>query len=119
MNIRYLLDEHVDPVIIDAVLLLDETVDIQRVGDELAPPLGTKDPELLLWCERERCILVTDNRKSMPGHVADHYAVGHEHWGIFRIRPGTPLGALARELHLFWVASDAEEWRHAMEWIPY
>ncbi len=118
MKLRFLLDEHVDPAIIDAVLLLDERIDIERVGGELAPALGTKDPHLLLWCERTQTVLVTDDRKSMPGHVADHHASGHMHWGIFRIRPGTSIGALARSLHVFWKASEAEEWQHSMEWIP-
>lgn len=119
MKLRFLLDEHVDPAIIDAVLLLDERIDIERVGGELAPPLGTKDPELLRWCEHQQTILVTADHKSMPGHVADHYGSGHMHWGVFRLRPGTSVGALAQALYLFSIASEREEWQHVMDWIPY
>lgn len=115
----FLLDEHVDPAIIDAVLLLDERVNIERVGGEWGPPLGTKDPDLLLWCEQYHTILVTADWKSMPGHVVDHYAAGHMHWGVFRIRPGASLGALAQALYLFSIASEAEEWQHVMDWIPF
>jgi hypothetical protein len=38
--------------------------------------LWTLDPEILLWCEAHRFILVTNNRRSMPRHLADHLAMG-------------------------------------------
>jgi len=122
MTIRYLIDENLPPALRDGLLRRNEQIDVLRVGDPSAPAFGTKDAPLLLWCEYERTILVTDDRKTMSGHVANHYALGHMHWGIFRVRPGTlvwAFGDILDTLHLVWVTSEVQEWQHAMEWIPF
>jgi len=49
---------------------------IWKIGMPGVPPSGTLDPEILLWCEGNDFILVTNNRKSMPVHLADHLAAG-------------------------------------------
>ncbi|MDB9459580.1 hypothetical protein [Dolichospermum circinale] len=41
MKIRFLLDENLSPKIKFAVLRLNRAIDIVRVGDPDAPPLGT------------------------------------------------------------------------------
>lgn len=72
MKVRFLLDENLSPKLKVAVLRLNPTIDILRVGDADAPPLGTLDPELLRFLELSQRLLVTDNRKSMPGHLEAH-----------------------------------------------
>ncbi len=47
------------------------------------PPRGTLDPEILVWCEQNGTILVTNNRASMPVHLHDHLAEGRHIPGIF------------------------------------
>lgn len=119
MNVRFLLDEHMPKATIAAVHRLEPAIDIVRVGGEGAPPLGIKDPPLLLWCEQEQRLLVTNNRKSMPGHSADHLAAGHHHWGVFRTHDDEPaIGPLAAAIHLIWGASDADEHRDTLDWMP-
>lgn len=49
MKIRFLLDENLPPKLKSAVLNLDPEIDILRVGDSNAPPLGTLDPEILIY----------------------------------------------------------------------
>lgn len=62
-------------------------IDVLYVGDPGGPPLGTKDPPLLLYCEREQRLLVTGDRTTMPGHIKAHRAAGHRHWGVFYLKP--------------------------------
>lgn len=59
MKIRFLLDENLSPKIKFAVLRLNPAIDIVRVGDPDAPPLGTLDPELLRYLEVSERLLVT------------------------------------------------------------
>lgn len=118
MKIRFLLDEHLPQAIIGATLDHDEAINIILVGSKDAPLIGTLDPDLLLFCEGERRVLVTNNRKSMPGHIADHLAADHHHWGVFKLRKNVSIGELAAELHLYWEASEAEEWIDREIWIP-
>lgn len=118
MNIRFLLDENIPPKLKTALMRRCPTVDVLRVGDANAPPLGTLDPEVLLYVEKTQRILVTNNRKSMPGHVADHFAAGGHHWGIFNIRDSASIVDLIEALELVWGASTADEWKDKSDWIP-
>jgi len=62
--------------------------------------------------------MITDNRASMPGHVAELLAAGRHHWGIFTTRAGITLREIVEEMILIWEASEAEEWVDVVEWIP-
>lgn len=59
MKIRFLLDENLSPKLKFAVFRLNPAIDIVRVGDPDAPPLGTIDPELLRYLEVYQRLLVT------------------------------------------------------------
>jgi hypothetical protein len=118
MKIRYLLDEHLSPSLVSALLKLDAEIDVLRIGNIDAPPLGTLDPEILLVCEAEQRLLVTRNRRSMSIHLREHYEAGHRHWGVFYVSRRISLGDLAYELYVYWAASEAEEWVDHVEWIP-
>lgn len=89
MKIRYLLDENLSPRIKLAIFRYNKEIDILRVGDEIAPPLGTSDPDILLFLEKSKRTLVTDNRATMPDHTYAHLTSGGHHWGIFEVRPKT------------------------------
>jgi hypothetical protein len=119
VTIRFLLDENRSPLLADAIRRRDLSIGVLRVGDVGAPPLHTLDPEVLLYCEREQRLLVTNNRRSMAKYIADHLAAGHHHWGVFRLSRGMSLGQLSEHLHLLWAASEAEEWIDRFEWIPW
>ncbi len=118
MKIRFLLDENLPLRLKTALIRLEPTIDVLRVGDPNAPGLGTLDPELLLFLAATQRMLVTNNRVSMPAHIDAHWSQGNRLWGLLWIRPGTPLIRLAQELQLVWVASEAEEWLDRVGWIP-
>lgn len=118
MKVRFLLDENLSPRLKVAVLRLNPAIDILRVGEPNAPQLGTLDPDVLRYLEFSQRLLVTDNRTSMPEHLADHWADGGNIWGLFWVRPKTPIGQLAQELFLIWETTEAEEWVDRLDWIP-
>lgn len=94
-------------------------IDILRVGDEEAPPLGTLDPDILRYLDQAQRILVTDNRATMPDHADEHLKSGGQHWGILEIRPQTTKKQVIDTLCLLWEASEAEEWINQIQWIPF
>ncbi|MFQ5592841.1 MAG: hypothetical protein ACE5HA_01695 [Anaerolineae bacterium] len=119
MKVRFLLDENQPPRLKTALLRLDPAIDVLRVGELGAPPLGTLDPDLLRHLEVMQRTLVTSNRASLPAHIEAHWAAGGHLWGIFWVRPGVwSVGRLAQELYLIWEASEAEEWVDRVDWIP-
>lgn len=116
---RFLLDENLSHTIIDAVHRYDSALDFIAVGLPGAPPLGTSDPDILRYCEREQRLLIMNNRASMPGHIADLLADGRHHWGVFRTHTQTPLLVLSPNSSItYWGASKAEEHIDVEDWIP-
>jgi hypothetical protein len=118
MKIRYLVDENLSARVVATIQRHYPQLAVLRVGDPGAPAFGTLDPDILHWLEINQRVLVTDNRKSMPGHIADHIAAGGRHWGIFMVRKDAPLRTLADTLYVYWDVTDAEQWTNQMEWLP-
>ena len=95
-----LLDENTDPAFRPALHRQVPEIVVWAIGDPLAPPRGTPDPDILLWCERHGFALVTNNRASMPVHLADHLSGGRHVPAIFVIRPKATFGEVTAELAL-------------------
>jgi hypothetical protein len=114
----FLLDEHVNHAVQRQLRRLDARIDVLAIGDSGAPPPGTSDPDILGWQEEHGYILVTENRSTIPEHLAAHFTAGRHIPGLFWIRPGTGLGRLIEELYLIWSASTAEEFRDCTLFIP-
>jgi len=74
--LKYLLDEHVSPAYRKQLLRREPGLTVNLIGDPGVPPRGTPDPDSLLWCEGSGFVIITNNRHSMPRHLADHLAGG-------------------------------------------
>ncbi len=118
MKIRFLLDENLSPRLKIALLRLNPTIDVLRVGEVGAPPLGTLDPDILHYLSQTQRLLVTNNRRSMPDHLVEHWEKAGHISGLFWVRPKTSIGRLAQALFFVWDASEAEEWIDKIDWIP-
>jgi hypothetical protein len=101
-----------------ALLRLNPAIDVLRIGDPGAPATGAMDAEVLAFAELSGRLLVTADRRSMPGHLDAHVKAGGRVWGLLWVRDGTPVSLIARELALVWEATEAEEWVDVLEWIP-
>ncbi len=118
MEIRYLLDENVNPVLRTELLRREPRLTVWKIGDPGAPPKGTPDLDILAWCEENSFILITNNRKSMPSHVKTHLAKGRHFPGIFELNPDMSLGETIEELLLVWGASEAHEYQDLLLFLP-
>src|SRR5271157_1819685 len=105
MNIRYLLDENLPPHWRKHLMNHEPTLVVCRVGDPGAPALGTADPAILEWCEANGFVLVTNNRKSLPGHLLDHLANGKHVPGILVLSATINTRRLVEDLILIAGAS--------------
>lgn len=117
-QIRYLLDEDTPHAIRNQLLRREPDMDIRVVGGDMAPALGTSDPELLRWIEREGYILVSRNRRTMPRHLREHLEAGGHVPGIFLLRRGYSLGPIIGDLILIWEACRPEEYHNQVEYLP-
>ena len=119
MTVRFLLDENIAPQVRDAAVRKYPHLDIVCIGDPECPSKGTPDEEILRFVARTQRILITRNRKSMPGHVSTIEAQGTVHWGVFRIRAKTTISQLIEEMVLLTEASEPTEWIGRLVWIPF
>jgi hypothetical protein len=118
MRPRFLLDEHVNHAVQRQLRRLSMEIDVLAIGEGNAPAKGTLDPELLLWLEANEYILVTENRSTIPVHLADHFEQGWHTPGILWIRPDVGLGEIIEELYLIWQVSTADEYQDQALFIP-
>jgi hypothetical protein len=117
-RIQYLLDEHIDKRLRKILLRLSPALMVRCVGDPDAPTLSTADPGILGWCERHSFLLVTNNRRSMPRHLAAHLAVDRHMPGIFVLNVHDSLNATASELTLVWETCTADEFLDRIWFLP-
>jgi hypothetical protein len=109
--LRFLLDENIEPALASGLRRRDPLLTIWRVGEPGALPLGTLDPDILRWCEQHNCVLVTNNRHSMPGHLHDHVQEGGHVPGILTINANMGLGLVIDLLVLASQIVDPDEFR--------
>lgn len=118
MAFKYLMDENVDPVYTTQLRRLNPDLFVMAVGDLTAPSRGTLDPEISLWCEDHDFVLVTNNRKSMPVHLADHVAQEHHVPGIFILNQKLGVGENIDQLILIAEGSFENEYQDRIEFLP-
>lgn len=115
---RYLLDENVNSVLRSALLRENPNLTVWQIGLPGAPAFGTLDPEILIWCEENEFILVTNNRRSMPVHLQDHLNANRRAAGIFILHPEMSVGETVDELILITSASSPEEYQDQIIYLP-
>lgn len=122
MPLRFLLDENVPAKLRHAIdrhnLSGESKFDVLSIGDLRDLPLGSDDPTILRWAERDERILITEDKRTMSRHLARHLDAGNHTPGIFLIRPSTSVPRLVEFLMLVAHASGPEEWRDWIEYIP-
>ncbi len=118
MPIQYLLDEHMPPAYRTQLLSREPGLTIWKIGMPGVPPPGTLDPAILLWCEANNFILVTNNRKSMPVHLADHLAAGRHILGILTVDVTRDISRNLDDLLLVALAAIPSEYEDRMIYLP-
>ncbi len=113
-----MLDEQLDTRVADGLKLLHPQFNVTYVGAKNALPKSTLDPDILDWIEQNGYILVTNNRKSMPVHIAAHFAQGRHFPGIITLTQEMSIGEVITDLEIIWGASEAEEYFDKITYIP-
>ena len=123
MPLRFLLDENLRSRALWAAIQQHNahsplTLDTVSDGDPTAPPTGTLDPDLLLWCEGEARVLLSLDKGSLPAHLARHLQAGRHCSGIFIIRPRTATQDVLDDLVLKAYAGDPAVYADCITFIP-
>src|SRR5437660_288639 len=81
-------------------------VDAVRVGDPPDLPLGSTDPNILRWAEREGRLIVSEDRSTMRTFLALHLQAGGHCPGLLLLRPRAVVSQVVFALALIAHAAD-------------
>jgi hypothetical protein len=115
MSPRFQADNDLDQRIVIATRRLDPAIDFQT-----APAMGLHgraDPEVLALAAQQGRLLVTHDRRTMPGHF-EAFIATQTSPGLIIVARTLPIGQAAAWLHLLWAASEAEEYINAIYSLP-
>ncbi|HEY3242065.1 MAG TPA: hypothetical protein VGM03_01830 [Phycisphaerae bacterium] len=116
--IRFLFDEHVSDVLRVQMRLRAPELEVYRMGEPPAPPLGTADPVVLSWCEQRDAMLITINRASMPVHLSEHLQAGGHVPGILTPGKSATFGQVLQDLLLIALCGRPDEYRDTLVYLP-
>lgn len=115
MKICYQADADLNQVIVTGVLRRESTVDFQTAS--AAGLEGVKDSEVLAIAARQKRILVSHDRKTMPSEFAE-FITNHQSSGVIIVSRKVPIEVVIEELLLIWAVSSTEEWINRIAKIP-
>lgn len=122
MPLTYVLDENLRRLLWRAIQHHNAAgqfaIDVAQVGDPVDLPLGSTDPAILLWAEKEDRVVVSRDYNTMPNHLAAHLQAGHHCAGLFIIRPHATIRQIVDFLVLSAHTTDPALLRGQCEYIP-
>ena len=123
MPVPFLLDEHLRGKPLWHALRHRQAAsgmafDVVRVGDPPDLPLGSPDPDVLIWAENQARILLSEDRKTMGQYLADHLAAGQTSPGVFVIRRRATISSVLQWLELVVADDDPDAWRDRLIFVP-
>ena len=123
MPLAYLLDEHLRggglwQAIQQHNAAGVDPIDAVRVGDPPDLPLGSADPDILLWAERAGHILLSRDVTTMPGYLGAHLQAGHRSPGVFVLRPGRSVRQILAVLLQIAHTGDPLTYQDQITFIP-
>ena len=79
--------------------------------------IGAPDSEVLRISADSGRILVSHDRRTMPAHFV-RFVQDRSSPGLIIVEQGLDIGAIVEDLLLIWAATDAEEWRDQIGFVP-
>jgi hypothetical protein len=79
--------------------------------------IGLVDSVVLRIAAGSGRILISHDRKTIPGHLA-RFLENHSSPGVIIVSQELDIGAAIDDLLIIWAASGAEEWRNLLGFVP-
>ena len=115
MPIRFQADADLNQVIVSAVVRRVAAIDFRTATS--AALAGLKDQDVLAVAARDGRVLVTHDQATMPRHFVEFTRSQHSP-GLIIVPQHLPLGEVADDLILIWTATEAEEWKDRIAFLP-
>ena len=115
MKLRFQADNDLDQRIVVAARRIDPAVDFRTAA--AAGLHHVPDPEVLALAAADGRVLVSHDRRTLPGHFAEFVATQTSP-GLIVVSRKLAVGRAAELLHLLWAASEAEEYVNVIYDLP-
>jgi hypothetical protein len=115
MKVRFQADADFNEIIIRAALRHEPGIDFQSAPAANLP--GRSDPEVLAIAAAAGRVLVSHDRKRMPGHFAE-FITRETSAGLLIVPQRLAIARAVEDLVLIWTASEAEEWVNRIYSLP-
>src|SRR6266511_2252680 len=113
---RFLADEDLRFEIVLGVRRLEPAVEFPRAIDQgLA---RATDHEVLEYADTRGLLVVSHDVNTMMAAAVDRLREGPGISGLFLVPQNRPTRSVAEALLLIWAASEAEEWRDKIVYLP-
>jgi hypothetical protein len=113
---RFLADHDLNEHLIDGVLRRETAIEFIRARDVAMD--DRSDPEVLEYAAGQGLLVVSHDVNTMPGHAFVRVAAGQPMAGLLMAQQTHPIGPIIDSLILIWSASEAEEWRDQVRFLP-
>jgi predicted nuclease of predicted toxin-antitoxin system len=114
--LRFLADENFDGRITAGLLQREPTLDLVRVQDvDLS---GADDPTILTWAAAEERLLLTHDRKTIPGFAVQRVRNGERMPGVVVVAASGSLQVAIDAILLLNGASLPAEWEGQILTVP-
>jgi hypothetical protein len=115
MRPRFQADADFNHKIVVGLRRREPAVDILSAHD--GGVIGVPDPEVLIIAAESARILVSHDRKTMPGYFT-RFRETRSSPGVIIVSQDLDVGAAIEDLLLIWAATDAEEWAERIGFVP-
>ena len=115
MKIRFQADENLNEDVVTGVLRRVPEIDFEFAND--AGLYNLPDLEVLAIAARDERILITHDRRTMPGHFA-RFIETQTSPGVFIISQKAAVLHAIEELILIWTVSEAGEYVNSIRTLP-
>ncbi len=115
MRPRFQADADFNNKIVTGLRRREPAVDAWSARDGDA--IGKPDPEVLSNAADAGRVLLTHDRRTMPGHFAALLRVRSSP-GVLVVAQDLDIGAATEDLLLIWSATDEAEWVNRLDYLP-
>ena len=117
IGLRLLSDEDVPGSIVRELRKRHPELDVVRVQE--VGLMNTPDPDVLEWAATEGRLILTRDINTMTAHALERVALGLPMPGVFVIPQRMPVGQAIKELEIIALASNFDEWRDRVVFLPH
>ena len=113
---RFLADHDLNEQIVTGVLRREPALECVRARD--VGMSERPDAEVLAYAANNGFIVVSHDVNTMPSATYARMSAGQKMSGLLMVKQSDPMAAIISRLIVIWFASEAEEWKNQVCFLP-